>query len=311
LGTYDQKGQTVQGNQINTGRDANIEQVGDRYQIEQAHINLPPEIIQKILAAGEQEDYTVAELKTERWEPETVFIPNGSFLMGSQPGDGIPVHETPQFEITLPAYRMGKYPVTNEQYAHFVWKTGRVVSPSLHWNGNAPPDDALAYPVTAVTWYEALAYCEWLSASTSRLYTLPTEAQWEKAARGEDGRIYPWGNEWDSTRCNADFDTITSVKAYPAQNEVGCFDMVGNGREWTSTIWGAESRQPDQKFTYPWQDDRRNELSEPSTTRRIFRSGKAKEPIGFRCTARGGYLPEKSGPKRNRHGFRVVLLPTN
>jgi formylglycine-generating enzyme required for sulfatase activity len=308
----DQQGQTVHGHQINAGRDANIEQVGDRYQIENAQINLPPELIRQLLAANEEkssENFAAPTLETEPWEPQTVFIPAGPILMGSQPGNDIPNSETPQFTISLPAYRIGLYPITNEQFAQFVWKTGRVASSTLLWDGNTPTDDKLDHPVTGVTWYEAINYCRWLSESTDRLYFLPTEAQWEKGARLEDGRIFPWGNEWESGRCQTEKGVETAVTEYPPQNEIGLFDMVGNAREWTLTAWGTNSRQPDKIYAYPRPDDTRNGYDEPTTTRRVYRGGWSSEQRGFRCSARGSYLPEKSGPKHNRHGFRVVMLP--
>lgn len=316
MDTADQNKQNVAGDQLNVAGDATVGQVGDNidtgggdYVARDKIINLPQDLVRRLLASDEREDFTVAELTTEYWEPETVFIPEGPFLMGSPPGEGISDFESPQFELTLPGYRIGKYPVTNEQYARFVWRTGRIASKFLLWNGNEPKEDMLDLPVSGVTWYEALDYCQWLSESTSRLYTLPTEAQWEKAARSTGGRTFPWGNDWDPKRCNAEKDKIMPVTAYPAQSEYGCYDIVGNRREWTMTAWGKEPRQPDKKYAYPRQDDRRNGVEEPSTTRRIFRSGWASEPNGFRCTARGGYLPEKPGPRYNRHGFRVLLLP--
>jgi formylglycine-generating enzyme required for sulfatase activity len=309
MATVDQKGQTVHGNQVNIADDTTVEQIGDRYQIEQATVNLPPELVRQLLASGAGEDLTLAELAVEYWEPQTLFIPAGSFLMGSAPREGIPDYETPQFELTLPGYRIGKHPVTNEQFARFIWQKNRVADPVLLWDGNQPADEKLDQPVSGVTWYDALAYCQWLSAETGRLYTLPTEAQWERAARGTDGPLYPWGNDWDPARCNVEKERITAVTAFPPQNELGCCDLVGNTREWTLTAWGQERNQPDKNYKYPRIDDRRNGVEEPATTRRIFRGGWASEPIGFRCTARAAYAPKKRGPKYKRHGFRVALLP--
>ncbi len=237
------------------------------------------------------------------FEPDMVLIPSAPFIMGSDVDEP---EEAPCHVVNLPDFYIGMYPITNAQFAQFIWKTGRAADGALLWNGNEPAEDKLQHPVTGVTWVEAVAYCAWLAEETGRSYTLPSEAQWEKAARGVNGRLFPWGDEWDSARCNAEYDTLTPVGAFPVQSEYGCCDMVGNGREWTASIWGENSRQPDKIATYPWQDDRRNDLSEPSTTRRIFRGGGAKQPHDFRCTARGGYLPEKRGPKRNRHGFRVA-----
>ncbi len=237
------------------------------------------------------------------FEPDMVLIPSAPFIMGSDVDEP---EEAPRHVVQLPDFYISMYPITNAQFAHFLWETGGIAHAALLWNGNEPPDDKLDHPVTGVTWYEAAMYCEWLAAETKRPYTLPTEAQWEKAARGVDGRLFPWGDEWDAGRCNAEYGTITPVGAFPVQNEYGCCDMVGNGREWTASIWGEHVRQPDKLGTYPWQNDRRNALGEPSTTRRIYRGGGAKKSHDFRCSARGGTLPEKRGPRRNRHGFRVA-----
>ena len=242
----------------------------------------------------------------QHFEPETIYIPPDPFLMGSQEGKGIPTCEIPQHEVSLPAYRIGKYPVTNEQYAEFIRQSGRMVAPQSGWEGQIPPDDKLKHPVMGVTWYDARAYCEWLSEQSGRQYGLPSEAQWEKAARGTDGRIYPWGDEWDPSRCNYGSGQTTPVDAYPAQTVYGCYDMVGNVREWTSTLWGRQLRPPE--FRYPWANDHREDLTASSYVLRVYRGGAAADRIErLRCSARGGYFPNKPGPPRKRHGFRVVL----
>ena len=237
------------------------------------------------------------------YEPETRLIPAGKFIMGSDKHD---LAEAPQHVVELPAYRIGVYPVTNQEFAHFVWKTGRVAAKELLWEGNRPPNDQLRYPVMGVTWYEALLYCDWLSKETGRFYSLPSEAQWEKAARRTDGRLYPWGNDWAAMRCNADADSIAAVDAFPAQSPFGCYDMVGNVREWTTTLWGDSSRQPDGRYRNPWADDGRDMVEAPATTRRIFRGGRGSVSLDYRCSRRGSYLPDRPGPRRNRHGFRVL-----
>ena len=225
--------------------------------------------------------------------------------MGSDESEA---YEAPQHEVKLPAYRIGQYPVTNKQYAEFIRQTRRVVAPALLWDGQLPPKNKPDHPVTGVTWHEALAYCHWLAERTGREYTLPSEAQWEKAARGTDGRLYPWGNGWQAGRCNHQRDRITAVRAYPTQNEYGCYDMVGNGREWTSTLWGSSRVAPDPAFGYPWvSHDGRDDLTAPGHIRRVYRGGPADEVTDLRCSRRGGFLPDKPGPRRSRHGFRVVL----
>lgn len=239
------------------------------------------------------------------YEPETVLIPAGAFLMGD---DDDPL-AAPQHTVELPAFHIGRYPVTNEQFAHFLRKTNRVAASELLWDGNRSPEGKDQHPVTGVTWYDALAYCQWLSEQTGRPYTLPSEAQWEKAARGADGARFPWGDGWDAERCNADPEAIVAVDARPAQIRWGdeeVYDLVGNAREWTATLWGASPRAPDDDYRYPWADDGRDDLSAPRTTRRVFRGGRGEGPATYRCSARGSYLPERPGPRRNRHGFRVA-----
>lgn len=263
------------------------------------------------------------------YEPETVLIPAGPFLMGSDADDPA---EAPRHSVTLTAFAIGLTPVTNEQYARCLWDSGRVAGLALLWDGNTPPAARLNQPVAGVTWYEALAYCRWLSAATGRAYTLPTEAQWEKAARGPDGRLFPWGDAWEPGRCHVAGPDLLAVDAYDPQSVYGVYDLVGNAREWTLTAWGGDPRAPDPAFAYPWRDDRRNNPDEPSTTRRVYRGGRIAgiagvspataaqsrrpggDPVpakrGLRCTARGGFLPDKPGPASNRHGLRVVLSLT-
>jgi formylglycine-generating enzyme required for sulfatase activity len=253
----------------------------------------------------------INQMPTEKEKPrqdpeplEMAFIAAGPFVMGDQSGEP---QALPQSAVLLDYnFLIAAAPVTNREYALYIWKTGRVATPTMLWDGNSPPLEQRDFPVTGVTWYEALAYCQWLSELSGRAYRLPSEAEWEKAARGVDGRLYPWGNEWADGRCNAQEDVITPVRAFPAQNECGLFDMVGNAREWTTTIWGANPNMPDPRFSGSWQEDGRDDTGAPPTLRRIYRGGKGRDPQGFRCSARGSYLPQKPGPRGSRHGFRVV-----
>jgi len=243
------------------------------------------------------------------FEPETVHIPEGPFWMGSEP-DGVPEYETPQHEVPLPPYEIGKYPVTNEQYAEFVRQTRRPVHPEADWVGHTPPTDKLNHPVMGVTWYDALEYCKWLSKETGRQYGLPSEAQWEKAARGTDGRRYPWGEEWGDGRCNHSGDQTTPVDAYPqGVSHYDCYDMVGNVREWTRSLWGRRMIAPDPEFGYPWHKTGvdRNDLSARRNVYRVYRGGGAADDKSqLRCSARNGFDPTKTGDPGKRHGFRVM-----
>ena len=192
---------------------------------------------------------------------------------------------------------------------------GWLARAEMRWDGQAPPKGKEKHPVSGVTWYDALEYCRWLSEKTKRHYTLPTEAQWEKAARGADGRVYPWGN-WDAARCHQGRQGTAAVDAYPAQIEhLGqkCFDLVGNVREWTCTLWAAQPAALDDIFRYPWpevdRDDGRNDLAANSQIPRIHRGGAATDsPDQLRCAARAYFAPTEPGPFGKRHGFRVALL---
>jgi formylglycine-generating enzyme required for sulfatase activity len=214
-------------------------------------------------------DLLQPEISRLPFEPETVLIPAGPFWMGSPPGEGVPQYETPQHEVDLPAYRIGKHPVTNAQYAEFIRQTGRLVPPEMGWLGQRPPEGAEDQPVRGVTWYEALAYARWLGEQTGRQYALPNEAQWERAARRGD--------------------------------------LAGDVREWTCTLWGEKRRAPDPRYAYPWAEDGRNDLSANRLMRRVVRGGTAQDDPGRLSSARRGYAPDDPGPPGRRHSFRVVM----
>ncbi|MBN1201919.1 MAG: SUMF1/EgtB/PvdO family nonheme iron enzyme [Anaerolineae bacterium] len=202
------------------------------------------------------------------FEPETVLIPAGPFLMGSDPAKDPNAieNEQPQHTVTLPDYRIGRYPVTVGEYRAFVeaggyrerrWWTdaGWRVRGKESWTAPRYWDDKKwtgddRLPVVGVSWYEAYAYCRWLAAQTGRTYRLPTEAEWEKAARGPDGQIYPWGDAWRDGLCNtweAKIKRTTPVgQYYPADSPYGVADMAGNVWEWCMTKWrGGYQKAPD------------------------------------------------------------------
>ncbi len=144
------------------------------------------------------------------FEPQTVRIPAGKFLMGSTKEqaqraimDGADKNwiewEQPQHTVELSEYFIGRYPVTNQQYQAFVRERGN--SPQ-GWDGDQYPPGKDAHPVVYVSWEDAIAYCKWLGEKTGKAYSLPTEAEWEKAARGEDGRIWSWGNDFVDKNAN-------------------------------------------------------------------------------------------------------------
>lgn len=279
------------------------------------------EALRPLLVAGNVEQLDLDQLKLETprlpFEPETVLIPAGPFLMGASPGDAIPPEETPQHEVTLPAFQMGRYPVTNAQYAEFIKREKQHEPPKkTGWFLREPPADKLDHPVVGVSWEDAQAYCRWLSGQTGRLYRLPTEAEWEKAASwareqggggAEEKRQYPWGNTWEAGRCNFGSDDTTPVTAFPTGiSFYGCGDLLGNVQEWTSTLWGSDPKE--NMFPYPYRPHDGREEAKPvhlHRVYRVYRGGSFRdEPGKLRCTARGNSDPES---KIRWRGFRVVL----
>jgi serine/threonine-protein kinase len=153
------------------------------------------------------------------------YVPGGDFLMGSDEGDTI--SKPPHFTSVAPFF-MDATEVTNQQYAEFLSATGEVAPPS--WKDGVYPEAEANFPVTGVTWYEAAEYAAWKGKR------LPTEAEWEFAARGTEGRAYPWGDEWDATLANAGGQTkgLRPVGQGGA-SPFGIYDMSGNAWEWTSS----------------------------------------------------------------------------
>lgn len=133
---------------------------------------------------------------------DMVFIPAGEFIMGSPAGsDGFP-DEQPERHVFVSSFYLDRVEVTNLSYAGFVTSTGHRepanTNTSLNlWASSKPLDEVIKHPVVNVSWEDAAAYCRWAGKR------LPTEAEWEKAARGTDGRRYPWGNEWDIAKANS------------------------------------------------------------------------------------------------------------
>jgi len=233
-------------------------------------------------------------LTPPEFEPEMVLIPAGEFLMGSDPSVDKRARddEQPQHTLCLPDYYLAKTPVTNAQYAAFVQATGH--QQPEHWKGGKPPKGKEDHPVVYVSWHEAVTYCGWLSEVTGRPYRLPSEAEWEKGARGTDGRIWPWGNRWDATRCNMGGEDTTPVGAYPqGASPYGLLDMAGNVWEWTRSVYKSYPYDP---------DDGREDLEAKGV--RVLRGGSwGLNPDLARCVVRLRVSPYSS----NDHiGFRLV-----
>jgi len=241
-----------------------------------------------------------------------VEIPAGKFLMGSDQAKDPEAQddELPQREVLLPAYRISKYPITNAQFAAFVGATDGYNNPAwwtaagLDWKADrtAPdehsdPDFRLSnHPRIDVCWYEAVAFCRWLSAKLGNEVRLPTEAEWEKAARGTDGRIYPYGDTFDAAKGNTDatkIGTTSAVGLFPdGASPYGVLDMSGNVWEWCATKGRGSYAEP--------ADDDLN-----GTDGRVLRGGSWNYgPQGARAARRGSLYP---GYWNLDLGFRVVL----
>lgn len=180
------------------------------------------------------------------FEPQMVPIPAGEFLMGSTTQQAAQAvkegaserwvkNEQPQHKVILAAYAIGKSPITYREYQAFV-QDSRHPAPQ-GWTGSQYPAGKTDHPVVYVSWEDAQAYCAWLSQKTGKSYRLPSEAEWEKAARGTDGRIYPWGNQFEAGRANsreAGLGGATPVGQFSPQGDspYGCVDMAGNVWEW-------------------------------------------------------------------------------
>lgn len=181
----------------------------------------------KIYAWNEVE----ALLSTEQWEDlaTSITIPKGPFLMGTN-SERADKFNRPQHEVVLPEFEIDKYLVTHAEFARFVVMTKH--RPPLDWTDGAIPDGKTLYPVTMVTWYDAADYCAWEGKR------LPSEAEWEKAARGSDGRRWPWGNAMDANKLNTYYyvGSSTEVTKYKTgASPYGVFDMAGNVSQWTSS----------------------------------------------------------------------------
>jgi formylglycine-generating enzyme required for sulfatase activity len=251
---------------------------------------------------------------------DLILVAGGEFVMGDDEGRD---DERPPHLTAVDPFAIGKYPVTNAEYADFVRETDHpapriralpaiVESASeeefrklaeLHqWSNGAPPPGREQHPVTLVGFADAKAYCEWRSRKTERLIRLPSEAEWEKAARGGlESNRFPWGNNLDETRANylpdgaAKHERNTSpVGSYPP-NTFGLHDMAGNVWEWVSDWYASDyySRTP---YTNP--------RGPEDGTMRIVRGGAWVSGPGYlRCGCRHELPPDSYAYSI---GFRVA-----
>ena len=224
---------------------------------------------------------------------EMVLVPAGEFTMGTN--DRLP-DEGPEHKVTLPAFYIDKYEVTNLQYKKFIDATQRK-SPK-HFRNRTFPEGKADHPVTYVSWHDADDYCHWAGKR------LPTEQEWEKAARSTDGRNYPWGNDFGIDRANTpqrwmvlekEGDT-TPVGAFPSGvSAYGAYDMSGNVWEWTASWYKPHpgntriTENYGEKYKVlkggSWWDCSfyKCGISAPSYNRSFFLQSTKNKSFGFRC----------------------------
>jgi formylglycine-generating enzyme required for sulfatase activity len=224
-------------------------------------------------------------------EPVMVRIPEGWFLMGSETGQD---NERPVHRVWIDAFDLAVCQVTNSDYARFITATGH--GKPLHWDD--PNFSNPGQPVVAASWFDAVAYAGWLTRMTGRRYRLPTEAEWERAARGGvEQKLYPWGDEPPESLPNY----ASRWKAGPEpvgraeRNAFGVFDIGANVHEWCSD-WLAPN--------YYAASPERNPQGPAEGKRRASRGGSWRHYTKVsRCAARSSIPPEFQYAD---YGFRVA-----
>jgi formylglycine-generating enzyme required for sulfatase activity len=258
-----------------------------------------------------------------------LYVPAGPFKMGDNFGDGLP-REHPVHTVDLDAFYISKFEITNAEWKAFrddpdyddasLWPGNRVMPKTQipYWTqannhgGGTPGTEN--YPVLGVNWDGAVAYCNWISRKTGKKYRLPTEAEWEKAARGTDQRRYPWGNTIDHSYANyvgaQKFDTGMIVGTYDGQKHgdlqthdgsspYGVADMAGNVMEWCSD-WYSQN--------YYSVSPVKNPKGPASGAYKVLRGGTFfEEPFDLRTYARSAAWP--SLQSHRMIGFRPVREP--
>jgi toxoflavin biosynthesis protein ToxD len=247
---------------------------------------------------------------------EMITIPEGEFVMGTSEAQVRRLvlkedwaqewHDKALFKIEQPQHRVHVatfaiciVPVTNADYHRFVWETGHRTP--RYWTNFQFPEGQGDQPVVEVSMVDARAFCAWLNKGTGKAYRLPTEAEWEKAARGPDTRIYPWGQDFDPWRCNtleSGKRSTTLVGSYSPSGDspYGVRDMAGNVWEWTTAL----------EKPYPYKADDGREDPEADGLRVIRGGAWYYSRKLARCSAREGV---KANYISASLGFRLAITP--
>jgi formylglycine-generating enzyme required for sulfatase activity len=226
-----------------------------------------------------------------------VLVPAGEFEMGDGRDSDNPIHK-----LYLDDYYIGVYAVTNKQYEQFVKETGhrppdhsdRSVTPPI-WKGKSYPQEYADHPVVCVSWDDATEYCKWAG------LWLPTEAQWEKAARGPKGYIYPWGNDWDKYNCRNYESSVGGtcrVNDYPlGVSGYGAYNMSGNVWEWCRDFYSADY--------YKSIDSYRDPIGPLRGASRVLRGGSW---LSYGPDCRSAHrFRDGPGYRHGRYGLRACL----
>ncbi|MFQ5508309.1 MAG: formylglycine-generating enzyme family protein [Leptospirillia bacterium] len=230
---------------------------------------------------------------------DMVTVPGGSFILGDSDRHA---DEGPMQEWRVEAFFIDRLEVTNADFHRFIMATGGTAPP--HWKGHRPPADIADHPLTYVSWYEARDYCNW------RGKRLPTEFEWEKAARGEEGLKFPWGDIFDPSLANTPQSNIghtMPVGSFPnGASPYGALDMAGNVWEWTDSWYqpypGNTRSNPNYGEIYrivrggSWYDCEfyKCGISAPTFNRGFFIPNTKNDTFGFRCAVSAA---KKSKPR--------------
>jgi formylglycine-generating enzyme required for sulfatase activity len=238
---------------------------------------------------------------------ELLKIPEGQFLLGSNPKiDKLAdKSEQPQHPIKLDEYWIGKYPIVNSQYNRFLSDTG--YPPPDHWMEKDEIDDFDACPVTNISWDDARAFCYWVYWRTKSFVCIPTEPEWEKAARGETENIYPWGNQLLSKDLKPiGFEKQQAVGKYSPKTDspYGCVDMVTNVAEICNTLRHKGFLS---FYRYPYSKDDGRENCQARSQRSLkggALTGMDATAAKLRCSNRDWIVPDY---KSYGVGFRIIV----
>ncbi len=246
---------------------------------------------------------------------EMVFvkIPKGETIIGSKLVDNLAWQdEVPQHAFVIPYdYWIGKYPVLRREFAEYVESTLSFKDWGEDWK------EKLDHPAVNISFYKALKFCDWfndrygLTFPKGYVARLPTEVEWERAARGADGRIWPWGNKFQKSLCNSKESQIantTPVGKYSPKGDspYGVVDMAGNVWEWSISLYGEDEN--DNAFRYPYDsEDGREDIRAGKEIFRVMKGGSFLSEIQYtRAATREQTNPESAG---SSDGFRLVIGP--